>query len=139
MPWRGGGTAHFSIDAEEAEAAISECLAESDTPEREFDRRWVLGIMAEAEASLCTEYARKGKEDAFEMLVPFLLEDRGSHGLTFQELAEMRGVSDASLRMAANRMRKRYGEILRERVAATVASPEDIEAEVRHLLEVLRE
>ena len=39
--------------------------------------------------------------------------------------------------MAASRLRKRYGEILREEIARTVADPADVEAEVRALFAAL--
>ena len=39
--------------------------------------------------------------------------------------------------MAASRLRKRYGEILREEIARTVADPDDVEDEVRALFAAL--
>jgi RNA polymerase sigma-70 factor (ECF subfamily) len=37
-----------------------------------------------------------------------------------------------------HRLRRRYGLLLREEIAATVASPEEIDAELRHLLATVR-
>jgi hypothetical protein len=69
--------------------------------------------MREAELALRSEYAKKGKEDTFEMLIPFLIEGSGGGSRkSYQDLAELHGVTDASLRMAANRMRTRYGWII---------------------------
>jgi hypothetical protein len=39
--------------------------------------------------------------------------------------------------MTVQRLRRRYGELLREEIAHTVAGPEQIEGELRHLCEVL--
>ena len=39
--------------------------------------------------------------------------------------------------MSVQRLRHRYGEILREEVANTVSSPDDVESELRYLLTVL--
>jgi RNA polymerase sigma-70 factor (ECF subfamily) len=34
-------------------------------------------------------------------------------------------------------MRRRYGDLLREEIAATVATPEEVDDELRHLLRVV--
>jgi hypothetical protein len=39
--------------------------------------------------------------------------------------------TEGAVRLAASRLRKRYGEILREEIARTVANPADVEDEVR--------
>jgi RNA polymerase sigma-70 factor (ECF subfamily) len=46
-------------------------------------------------------------------------------------------MTDGSVKMAASRLRERYGEILREEIARTVAHPADVEAEVRSLFAAL--
>lgn len=44
------------------------------------------------------------------------------------------GLSDGAVRVAVHRLLKRYGELLREEVAGTLESPEDVEGELRDLL-----
>jgi len=39
--------------------------------------------------------------------------------------------------MAVLRLRQRYGELLRLEIAQTVSSPEEVEAEIRHLIAVV--
>ena len=39
--------------------------------------------------------------------------------------------------MTLHRLRKRFRELFREVVAETVANPEEVESEMRHVLEVL--
>ena len=39
--------------------------------------------------------------------------------------------------MAASRLRRRYGELLRDEIARTVADPSDLEEEVRDLFAAL--
>ena len=41
------------------------------------------------------------------------------------------------MRQAAHRLRKRYRELLREEVAQTVESPEEVEDEIGRLFEAL--
>ena len=47
------------------------------------------------------------------------------------------GMTEGAVKMAASRLRKRYGEILREEIARTVADPADVEDEVRALFAAL--
>jgi hypothetical protein len=46
-------------------------------------------------------------------------------------------MSDAAIRTAVHRLRRRYAELLREEIAATVADPEEVDAEIRFLLAAL--
>jgi hypothetical protein len=46
-------------------------------------------------------------------------------------------MTEGSVKMAASRLRTRYGEILREEIARTVADPADVEEEIRALFAAL--
>jgi hypothetical protein len=46
-------------------------------------------------------------------------------------------MTEAAVKSAVQRLRLRHREILREEIAHTVASPEEIDEEIRHLREVL--
>jgi RNA polymerase sigma-70 factor (ECF subfamily) len=46
-------------------------------------------------------------------------------------------MTEEAVKMAASRLRKRFGEILREEIARTVADPADVEEEVRDLFAAL--
>ena len=46
-------------------------------------------------------------------------------------------MSDAATRTAVHRLRRRYAELLREEIAATVAGPEEVDGEIRFLLAAL--
>ena len=47
------------------------------------------------------------------------------------------GMSPGAVGVAIYRMRRRYGELLREEIAHTVASPEEVEEEIAYLLAVV--
>ena len=47
-------------------------------------------------------------------------------------------LSVAAVAMSIHRMRRRYGELLREEVAATLDDPEDIDDEVRSLMSIVQ-
>jgi RNA polymerase sigma-70 factor (ECF subfamily) len=46
-------------------------------------------------------------------------------------------MSEAAVKKAAQRLRQRYREVLKEGIAATVGGPEAVEEEVRELFAVL--
>ena len=58
--------------------------------------------------------------------------------MAFADLAARLASTEGALKMAVQRLRHRYGEILREEVAITVPNPQDVETELRYLLTVLK-
>ena len=63
----------------------------------------------------------------------------------FEQLHERRSVVDLrkfmtenAVKQAFHRLRQRYRQLLREEVAHTVATPAEIEDELRHLIAALR-
>jgi len=71
----------------------------------------------------------------FEGLRPFLT-SQASPGL-IDQVAQRLKVSAETLRVSIHRLRRRYGQLLREEVARTVLSPEDVDAEIRQLMAVM--
>jgi len=57
----------------------------------------------------------------------------GEPGNSYRHLAEELRMSEGALKVAAHRLRRRYGELLREEIAQTVAWPKEIKAELNHL------
>jgi RNA polymerase sigma-70 factor (ECF subfamily) len=55
----------------------------------------------------------------------------------YAELAEKLQTSEGALRVAVHRLRQRYRELLRAAIADTVSSPEEVEEELRHLLQAV--
>ena len=55
----------------------------------------------------------------------------------YAQLAESLGSSEAAIKSAVHRLRQRYRQLLREEVAGTVDSPDDVEDELRHLFAAL--
>jgi len=53
------------------------------------------------------------------------------------EVAARLGVSEASLKWAVHKLRQRYRELVREEIAQTVSSAEEVDDEIRHLFSVL--
>ncbi len=58
--------------------------------------------------------------------------------MPYQSAAERLGTTEGAIKKMVHRLRRRYGLLLREEIAATVADPEEIDAELRHLLATVR-
>ena len=61
----------------------------------------------------------------------------GGETSSYATIAEKLSISEGAVKVAAHRLRRRYRELLREEIAQTVASPEEIEEEIRYLLSCL--
>ena len=55
------------------------------------------------------------------------------------DIAAQLGMTENAVRQAFHRFRQRYQLLLREEIAHTVATPGDIEDELRHLIAVVRD
>lgn len=132
---RGGGQLRLSMDVATAEGRYERALAHSETPERLYDRQWCLTLLDGVLETLRAEHAAAGKENVFDRLQEFLTAgaDAGTHADAAREL----GMSAGAVKVAVHRLRGRYREELRRRVADTVGSDEDVEDEIRYLLKTL--
>jgi len=130
---RGGGRVRLAVDLGAAAERYERELPaiERDTPERIFDRAWARELMAACLVGLEQEYELSGRGPTFRALRDRLVP--GSSGAPLSELARELGSSEGALRVATHRLRARFGERLREEIARTVASPEEIEAEIDEL------
>lgn len=132
---RGGGLVPISIDAQDAEGRYLLEPADPMTPEKLFERRWALTVLDQAVARLQKEYAASGREAIFAQLKGELTStaERPPHAKIGREL----GMTPGAVKVAAHRLRQRFGEVLRAEIAETVARPEDIEEEIHHLFQAL--
>jgi len=129
---RGGGQTPISLDLEWAEGGLAFEPAEDLTPEDIFERCWALAQLERVVDRMRNEMSLPGKERRFELLKGYVTGE--SQDIPYREVASELGVSESSVKVAVHRMRKRFGELLRQEVAQTVAGPEGVESEVRHLL-----
>jgi DNA-directed RNA polymerase specialized sigma24 family protein len=107
------------------------------TPEKLFDRRWALALLEGVLARLEEEFQREGKGAVFAALSGSLAAQRTA--LPYADLASRLGMGEGAVRVAVHRLRQRYRQLLREEVANTVASPEEVDAEMQYLFHVLLE
>jgi RNA polymerase sigma-70 factor (ECF subfamily) len=133
---RGGGRRTLSLDFTDGERRFGLEPADPATPEAVFERGWALAILEQALARLREEMAGAGKEKLFECLKGALAGEglQDSHARIAAEL----GVSPQGVKVAVHRLRGRYRELLRAEIAQTVASPGEVEDELRDLFAAVR-
>jgi RNA polymerase sigma-70 factor (ECF subfamily) len=131
---RGGHVAFLSLDDDSAESRYRrEPVDPGATPEEVYDRQWALTLLDQVLAKLGAEMEASGRRDEFEAL-KFSLTD-GRHA--YAEVAATLGISEGGVKVAVHRLRARYREMIRAEIAETLATPGDIEAEMRDLLAAL--
>jgi len=132
---RGGGHAHVPIgpQAGDGRAAYAE-PASNETPETAFERRWAIATLDAAMARLAEHNRAGGRQQMFEQLKPFLT---GDGAVSYQASADALGMAENSVRVVVHRMRRQFGQSLRETLAETVDDPADVDRELKFLLEVV--
>jgi len=131
---RGGGKV-FNVDWASAEQRFMQQPVEHLTPEKVFEQRWALTLLDQVYARLESEYREQGRGALFETLQFALTGSRSS--VPYVELARQLQTTDGAVRVAVHRLRQRYRELLREAIADTVSQPEEVEEELRHLLQAV--
>lgn len=132
---RGGDLQKVPLDRESAESRFREHAADELTPEEVFERHWALTVLELALAELEREAETAGKKRKFERLKPYLV--GGEPSVPYKEVGNELQMSPGAVKTAVYRMRQRFGHLLRNEIAETLASGADVEAELRHLLGVL--
>jgi len=135
MAKRGGGKRHVSLEQEAEENRQLKELSHDVTPDKLFERRWVLTLLGRVMESLRANYVRRGKEDIFLALKGAL--EWQSTEFKYAEAGEKIGMNENAVKQAVFRMRKKFGDLLRWEVAQTVTDPAEVDAELRELLHAL--
>jgi RNA polymerase sigma-70 factor (ECF subfamily) len=131
---RGGGRV-VSLQRDEAEIRCTREPVDNLTPEQSYEWRWALTLLDQVMNRLSAEFARDGKAELFEVLKPCLLGERTAQ--PYAALASKLAMTEGSMKVAVYRLRQRYRQLLRDEIANTVATPEEVEEELRYLSAVL--
>lgn len=133
---RGGDAAFVPLD-EDRDAWNESTLRSGwrEDGERRFDREWALTVMQDALRCLREDWSRRGKAEQFEQLRVFLTRDADADD--HAELGLLLGIRSTSVPVVLHRLRRSYGDFVRERIAQTVATLAEVEDETRYLLELV--
>lgn len=134
--WKRGGHARIvSLDADEVEGRYRYEPVDRLTPEEIFERRWSLTLLERVLGKLRQELEDADRGQEFEKLKGYLTGEEAK--VPYREVAKELGSSETAVRTSVHRLRQRFGKLLRQEIAETVASPNEVEDEMRHLLQVL--
>jgi RNA polymerase sigma-70 factor (ECF subfamily) len=132
---RGKGQRLIPLEELRADERIDMEPADPLTAEMIYERRWALTVLEQVLDRLKDEYRAAGNATLFDSLKQLLPDEPGSP--LQAEIAAQLGMTENALRQAFYRFRQRYQSLLREEIAHTVATPGDIEDELRHLISVV--
>lgn len=127
-----GGRASFD------EPDFDALASEEPGADRLYDRAWARALLDRALARLRDEQrARPDRGAVFEELCERL--EGEDDGATLVESARRLGKTEGAVKLSLFRLRRRYFDLVRAEVAATVAHPEDVDAELGDLRAALRD
>ena len=130
---RGSGQVLISLDAADAESRYAHDAADYATADKLYDRRWALTLLDQVLARLREEMAAAGRVEHFETLKFSLTGEKHAYA----EVAAALGTSEGAVKVAVHRLRDRYRQLIRAEIAETVATPEEVEDELRELFAAL--
>jgi RNA polymerase sigma factor (sigma-70 family) len=132
---RGGGRPLLPLDVETAEGRYTREAVDAITPERLFDRQWAIALLAQVLDRLRAEMEAAGRQEQFARLKPLLTGESDERG--YRAIGAELGMTEGAVKVAVHRLRRRYRELAREEIAAIVADPGAVDAELRHLAAAL--
>ncbi len=135
---RGGDRSFVLLESEITpveELYANESPAATLDEEWHYEQRWATALVSRALAGLRETFRGEAKADVFEKLQPLIA---GGAGLPRQEdVAQELGMPIDTLRSHLSRMRARYRALLREEVARTIGTADDVDEELRRLSQIL--
>jgi len=132
---RGKGQRLIPLEGLRADERTEMEPADPVTAELIYERRWASTVLEHVLSRLKDEYHAAGNATLFDLLKELLPDEPGAPSQA--EIAARLGITENAVRQAFYRFRQRYQSLLREEIAHTVATPGDIEDELRHLIAVL--
>ncbi len=125
----------FSLDSTAAEERYRSVPSGALSPDQAFERQWALTLLETVMQRLAREYEESGRGKLFAEL-RFALAGEKSETPSC-ELAARLEMSEAAVRVAIHRLRRRYRVALREELLHTVSSEEEMLEELQYLRRIL--
>ena len=130
---RGGEQAFVSLSTVGLEAGWNVAAAAGTVSEDQlFLQQWAEALVGATRAELLDNYAERGKRELAEVLLAELTREIDRERA--ERLGERLGMTAAAIRVAVHRLRERFGTILRQKVAETVADDTAIDDELAAIL-----
>jgi len=132
---RGGGKQIVSFDGMSAEERYLHEPQETLSADQLYDRRWAADLLEGAHARLRAEYAEADRAERFKYMEAYL--PGGQTTLSQAEVGAALGLTEGTVKQEVFKVRRRFGELLREAVAQTVAHPDEVDEEIQYLIDVM--
>lgn len=134
---RGGGVVVESLDATSHDTAPGLQIADASAAmsDKHFDREWAFAVMDRSLKAVQADFEKAGKSAHFEALKPWLVGDTDQ--LSQADAATQLGVTTGAVKVMVHRLRKTFRAAVEAEIAQTVPATEDIDEELRYLIEVL--
>jgi RNA polymerase sigma-70 factor (ECF subfamily) len=134
---RGGDAVIESIDSGGGEISPGIQLPDPGTAMTDvyFDRHWALAVMERGLTTVADSFEQAGKAKQFEILKPWLMGE--AEGFSQQQAAAELGMTGGAVKVAIHRLRQKFGEAIRREISETVGSEQEVQEELRYLIEVL--
>ena len=132
---RGGGCAPLSLDMAAANQWYGAEPRTDETPERLFERRLAVSIMAGALNHMKEALHASGRGRQFDLLSPYLSREPAQG--EYDAAAATLGITANGIAAAVLRLRREYREFVREEVAAGLTDTSRIDEEMRHVVEAV--
>jgi RNA polymerase sigma-70 factor (ECF subfamily) len=133
---RGGSAISVSIDQWLRESGAELASNPALTPDRSYERQWAHSVLENVRSKLRLEFVESGRTDVFDALHVYLAGERDE--ARYDLVAEQMRMSVDAVKKNVERMRRRFGHLLREEIAQTVQHPSEIEDELRFLRSALQ-
>jgi RNA polymerase sigma-70 factor (ECF subfamily) len=101
-----------------------------------YERRWAITLLDRVLAMLREEYDGNERGNLFDQLKDHL--GGSPDALPYRELATELNMSEGSLKVAAHRLRRRCGDLLRQEIAQTLEDPAEVDDELARLFTALK-
>ena len=133
---RGSGAEHVVLEGESGtEAGLQVADSGAVAADVAFDRAWAHALLERALTRLGGEMVEEGKGRTFEVLKGCL---QGAVAVKPQaELGEALGMTEATVKVAIHRLRKRFREVVRAEIAETLVDGANVDEEMRYLIQAL--
>jgi RNA polymerase sigma factor (sigma-70 family) len=103
--------------------------------ERQFDREWARTLFDRALHRLELEFIGEGKQTHFAAIVPFISQPPVPGD--YERVAAQLGIRPSLMGTVVSRLRRRFRDLVRAEISATVATTAEIDAELAYLVELM--
>lgn len=132
---RGGGVQFIDWSGIDAEREFGSLGSTQLDPSEAYDSSWALVVFANALRRLGEEQAAAGRTPLFAKLKRYLSSPAGAGD--YDRSARELGLSRSHVAVSVHRLNTRYRELILLEIGSTVQDPQDVQDEVRHLLQAL--